>query len=283
MAARLKPVRTYGFLDQAYDHFNQALFAGKLPPCLITMQRRKGSYGYFSAERFAPLEATKGVTDEIALNPAQFQGRTQRWILSVLVHEMTRLWQHHFGDPSRGRYGNKEWAEKMKEIGLTPSDTGEPGGKETGQRVLHVIEQNGRFSEACVAFLKEHRSALYYDREGDEQAEQARRKKAQSKTKYTCPGCGLNAWAKPGANLWCGDCQKQMESEELAEAPAETTVRVTVVTVPTPTVAVGDQLAHRQLPGPAKKDEQQLVEDPPKRPRGRPPGPGMKSAKRKPG
>jgi hypothetical protein len=35
--------RTYTSLDAAYDHFNRALFAGQLPPCLITMQRHHGS------------------------------------------------------------------------------------------------------------------------------------------------------------------------------------------------------------------------------------------------
>jgi transcription elongation factor Elf1 len=37
--------------------------------------------------------------------------------------------------------------------------------------------------------------------------------KAASKTKYTCPGCGLNAWAKPEVNLVCGDCGETMEPE----------------------------------------------------------------------
>jgi hypothetical protein len=35
--------------------------------------------------------------------------------------------------------------------------------------------------------------------------EQARGKKS-SKTKFTCPKCGLNAWAKPDACLICGEC-----------------------------------------------------------------------------
>ena len=34
--------RTYGGLDRAYDFFNEQLFGGQLPRCLITMQRKKG-------------------------------------------------------------------------------------------------------------------------------------------------------------------------------------------------------------------------------------------------
>jgi transcription elongation factor Elf1 len=40
-----------------------------------------------------------------------------------------------------------------------------------------------------------------------------RKKKRASKTKYTCPSCGLNAWAKPDAPLVCGDCQEPMQSK----------------------------------------------------------------------
>jgi hypothetical protein len=31
-----------------------------------------------------------------------------------------------------------------------------------------------------------------------------------NRLKYSCPGCSLNAWAKPGANLICGDCEEPM-------------------------------------------------------------------------
>jgi predicted RNA-binding Zn-ribbon protein involved in translation (DUF1610 family) len=34
-----------------------------------------------------------------------------------------------------------------------------------------------------------------------------------SKRKFTCPECGQNAWAKPGACLICGECFKSGEGE----------------------------------------------------------------------
>ena len=39
----------------------------------------------------------------------------------------------------------------------------------------------------------------------------ARARKAASKTRYTCPGCAANAWAKPGTRLACGVCNVPME------------------------------------------------------------------------
>ena len=99
---------------------------------------------------------------------------------------MPHLWQHHFGKPSRTGYHNREWAVKMRAIGLIPSDTGEPGGKEIGQRVTHYIEEGGAFARACSGFLKIGAAVLYQDRavEGDGAT---RKKKAASKTEYTFP------------------------------------------------------------------------------------------------
>ena len=49
-----------------------------------------------------------------------------------------------------------------------------------------------------------------------------RRKKAASKTKYTCPGCEANAWAKPGTSLICGDCSEAMIAQDPDDAQAGT-------------------------------------------------------------
>jgi hypothetical protein len=208
---------TYQSLTAAYECFNRELFSGVLPPCLITMQRHKGAYGYFSGERFASVGNPEEVTDEIALNPAHFASRTPTATLSTLVHEMCHLWQHHFGAPSRNGYHNKEWAVKMRAVGLIPTDSGEPGGKVTGQRVTHFIEQGGNFERVCTAWLHTSQAILYHDRAGDEGARKTRKTKAASKTKYTCPACELNAWAKPDAHLICGDCSEEMEAEETDE------------------------------------------------------------------
>jgi hypothetical protein len=43
----------------------------------------------------------------------------------------------------------------------------EPGGKETGQKVTHMIEQGGRFERACITYLAVGDAFLYHDRAGD--------------------------------------------------------------------------------------------------------------------
>ena len=54
--------RTYTTLDDAYRFFNDRLFNGGLPACLITMQRSKKAYGYFAGGRFGTRDGTE-VTD----------------------------------------------------------------------------------------------------------------------------------------------------------------------------------------------------------------------------
>ena len=204
--------RTYTSLTTAYDFFNRELFGGGLPACLITMQRHKGAYGYFSGDRFKNIDDPQDLTDEIALNPAHFASRPPHETLATLVHEMVHLWQHHHGKPPRRGYHDKQWAAKMREVGLIPTATGEIGGKETGQKVTHVIEVGGRFARACATLLVEHPAILYQDRAGTD--DETRKKKAASKTKYTCPDCNMNAWAKPAVNIWCGDCEVAMQAED---------------------------------------------------------------------
>ena len=132
-------------------YFNRALFDGQLPNCLITLQRSKRSYGYFCGDRFGRTDGL--VTDEIALNPRYFHVRPVEEVLSTLAHEMVHLWQHHYGKPGRGRYHNREWAQRMKAIGLHPSSTGKEGGQETGDSVGHFIVPGGPFEVAAHELL----------------------------------------------------------------------------------------------------------------------------------
>jgi hypothetical protein len=189
-----------GFQD-AYDFFNRELFAGSLPQVLVTLQRHANTRGYFSPERFSG-RIDKAAVHELALNPDNFTGRTDEMILSTLVHEMCHVWQQTHGKPPRRSYHDRQWAAKMREIGLQPSSTGEEGGKETGQSMSHAIIPEGRYAQA---YAKLAATGFQLHWQSIPATEQARGKKS-SKTKFTCSECGLNAWAKPDALLICGEC-----------------------------------------------------------------------------
>lgn len=199
----------YRAFQQAYDFFNRELFGGTLPHVLVTLQRHANTRGYFAAERFQGRDE-EVTAHELAMNPDTFNGRTDREICSTLAHEMCHVWQQTHGTPPRKSYHDKQWAAKMKEIGLQPTSTGEPGGKETGQKVTHYIIKGGAYDRAFDA-LEAKGFALAWQSLPWAAAGKAKAK--NSKVKYTCPDCDQNAWAKPGAQLICGACYEADDSE----------------------------------------------------------------------
>jgi len=220
---------TYEELQTAFDYFNNDLFDGVLPHCLITLQREKKSYGYFSPKRFVNKEGQ--TTDEIALNPAYFAICPPEEILQTLVHEMTHLWQNHNGKPGRRGYHNKQWARKMESIGLMPSSTGRPGGSRTGDKMADYIIDGGNFLKSCQHLLTQNYRITWADKfpareyiqaiitNGNTQdleqwgidITQLEIEHKQTRVKYTCPVCKVNAWGKSTLNLICGNCEVRLE------------------------------------------------------------------------
>lgn len=216
-------VTTYAELQQIFDTLNQSLFDGALPPCLMTLQREKQTMGYFSHRRFVATNGGGDFTDEIALNPAYFASHGLREVFQTVAHEMVHLWQAHFGSPGRGRYHNREWAEKMIAIGLMPTDTGRPGGKTTGQRISDYPIEGGPFLAAYEALATTAFRITWVDRyvarattggSGLALAEAAsqvlvfggeERLKKPTRVKYVCAASGAAVWGRPNLNIVCGD------------------------------------------------------------------------------
>ena len=131
--------------QKLYDYFNETLFDNELPYCLLILSRKAPRVcGHFSTNRWQDKDGNK--THEINLNPVYMAMTDEMDICQTLVHEMVHLWQYEFGNPSRAGYHNKEWANKMETVGLTPSNTGEEGGKKTGQQMSDYPAPNGKLS-----------------------------------------------------------------------------------------------------------------------------------------
>lgn len=160
---RSKPTeKTYGQIQYAYDFFNRALFDACLPEVVFTYHRQNRVMGYASFQRW---EQAKSVyVDEIAINPEYFTKYPLIEICQTLVHEMTHIWQGHFGKPGRRGYHNQQWASKMQEIGLMPSSTGEPGGAKTGEAMMDYVILDKPFMRACKTLVKEGFSFPLLDR-----------------------------------------------------------------------------------------------------------------------
>lgn len=235
----------YSQLQRAFDHFNAQLFDGKLPPCLITLRSSHRHYGYHHADRFVNKQGQ--TLDELGLHPGFFTLRPVEEVLSTLVHEMVHHWQDRFGRPSKSNPHNQEWARKMRAVGLEPSSTGLPNGKDTGQSVSHYIQPDGPFIKACRELLAQGFELQWFDRHVPRapvaaEAKQEALKEAGvavevsappvqeiaplpegkallvipppprevDRVKYVCAGCGVKAWAASGIDLLCGQCEVQM-------------------------------------------------------------------------
>ena len=224
----------YTKYQKLYDYYNQHLFNNELPFCLLVLSRAAAQKcGYFSSNRWKDGQGNK--THEISLNPEYLSLAPDIEICQTLVHEMCHLWQQAFGKPSRSGYHNKEWGNKMQEVGLMPSNTGEPGGKRTGQQMADYPIAGGVFLEAfnqmpetlllpfkayseaartqeimalIAAALAAGEDKIPLDGEMVPIAgiKVVQKPKKKSKIKYTCQQCQTNAWGKPGLKLYCGGC-----------------------------------------------------------------------------
>lgn len=200
----------YKDLQDAYNYLNKKLFDNELPECLITLNRKRGAMGYYWHEKFSSrYDKTK--ISELSLNPDTFESEPDIEILSTLAHEMVHVWQYHFGDPSRKGYHNWEFSNKMQDIGLQTSSTGEEGGKPVGQKMSDYIIDNGVFEKVGGAFLLNSNKFHW-----NSNLEQKKLSKEKNKTreKFACPDCLQNAWAKKTAKIMCGKCEVHMVIEE---------------------------------------------------------------------
>lgn len=189
-------------LQELYNYYNAELFKGELPNIILSLSRAGSAHtgGFFAPSRWVGKNTETKALHEISLSPETLR-KEPKTIVSILVHEMVHLWQHEYGKPSRSCYHNSEWADKMESIGLMPSDTGEKGGKRTGQQITHYIIENGKFEKAYEKMDKN--LLLPFEHVPLEQ------KKTKNKTKYICVGCGAKVWGKEKLRIKCKDCGKE--------------------------------------------------------------------------
>jgi hypothetical protein len=232
----------YEHVSEIAQHFNRTLFDNSLPIPLFTLKRGIGPLGHFAPNRW--IGQGGQLVGEIALNPALFARHSWLQLMQTIAQQQCHLWQYVHGEPSRPGYHNAEWAAKMKQVGLVPSSTGEPGGRTTGQRMSAYPAPGGKFINACAELANGPLRAPLAARWRSESASLAppvplklprpvlRRlmasigewsddqdlaaddalKLQKRKLKYTCPRCDINVWGRPGLSLRCQACQVSLRT-----------------------------------------------------------------------
>lgn len=226
----------YSQLQKAASVFNAELFDGQLPAFVFTLQRRKDSSGYFSPDQWGNKNGE--FASEIAINPSCLTNQSLLILFQIMVHELCHLWQHTYGsNKPRVGYHNQEWAEKMMQIGLIPSDTGEAGGKKTGQKMADYPLPNGKFMEVCKCLVNSGFWLDWVDRDFSANMVSHRSmpkgstdklnlplrnyfpalnplvkagREEKKKIRYSCPKCEMRVWGKPDLWIKCMSCNRKL-------------------------------------------------------------------------
>jgi len=239
----------YGALQRAYDHFNAELFDGRLSQCLISLRSSSRVYGYHHHRRFIAPDGRE--IDELGLHPGFFTLRPVEEVLSTLVHEMVHHWQREFGTPTDSNPHNREWSRRMEDLGLPPSSTGLPGGRQTGRTMSHYLHPDGAYLASCRRLLATGFVLPWLDRHAPEPIAHAEHRRAAlaaagvelalsdppsatlppagdgaapivapppkrtpTRVKFACARCETKAWASPETALICGVCGEGMRAGE---------------------------------------------------------------------
>jgi hypothetical protein len=232
----------YERLQFAFDHFNRTLFDGALGQCLMTVRSSNRHHGYHHAKRFIAPDGR--LIGELGLHPGYFTIQPIESAMATLVHEMVHVWQHQHGKPTRSNAHNREWADKMIAVGLQPSDTGLPDGRETGRTMSDYINPNGPFIKSCKQLTAMGFELPWLDRhlprtparvqqyqadlaeagvhlefsaspldslpekiEGKPVVFTPKPRAGNRRYRYECASCATRAWAEEDADILCGTCE----------------------------------------------------------------------------
>ena len=212
----------------AFDWFNEKLFDGQLPRPMLCLTRNANVVGgYFNKDKWH--DDVGNSIHEIAINANMMEQGSVVELMHTLIHEMIHLKQEVVGKPSRHGYHNSEYADWAEAMGLECKDVKTK--QRTGHMIATKILDGGKAAKAIALLPDEHIfpwMAVRTKEDGDESggggtgggssggtetkggdgSEPPRR--SGTRSKFTCAICGLNAWAKPGAKLVCGECDKAL-------------------------------------------------------------------------
>ncbi|WP_143308201.1 SprT family zinc-dependent metalloprotease [Candidatus Entotheonella palauensis] len=200
--------RDYELFQATYAFFNETLFSGELPPCFIKLRRTRGSKSYF-----APHRSDSGATrrwDELGLYLTPLPPTE---ILMTLVHQQLHCWQYHCGDnvPSR-HFHNAEWVRKAKIIGLQPTATGQPGGKETGHQVTQYLIPGGRFDRAQEVILRKTGFQVEQLWMFSQSSKSPDHQASKAVWRFQCPGCRQCVWSESTGGFICQNCVRGLRA-----------------------------------------------------------------------
>ncbi|MFN8250262.1 MAG: SprT-like domain-containing protein [Ferruginibacter sp.] len=206
-------LRLFGSLYKCAEFFQQRLFARPLSPYFLSLNKTQAK-GYNRPNSWQ--EGSIATLPEININPDLLLLSAEE-LMGTLLHEICHHYHAQYGSPGKNGYHNKEFSNIMSSIGLQCSETGRPGGKDTGYKMTHYIIHGGKFDrvfkelpQLLLTEFKPVADSASKIVDPKKLTKQKLRAEQKRKTKYTCLGCSLCMWGKPSAYVICGNCQEQL-------------------------------------------------------------------------
>ena len=206
-----------------FEYFNGALFENVLPAerVLVCWTRaHQVIFGHLAPKRWS--DEMGQPLYELAINANIMQAATLERLCACMVHEMEHLRMVEAGTAGRAGYHKAEFCDRMRAFGIIPvnAQTGEdvPAGSGCASVSDRLEEGPTPFRRAFEGLpldaIPPYESEPEQEQNpeggkpGPEEARPKPPRKPGTRAKYTCPGCGLNVWAKGGALLLCvsGSC-----------------------------------------------------------------------------
>lgn len=190
-------------LSIAFEIFNKELFTGELPPAMLQLRNKPGSYGYFAPNKWKG-QGDGDLLDVINLDSKTAAERPLIELLSTLVHEMAHSYVFNVVNEGKKPGGHgPDWRNKMLAIGLPPVPIGR-------DKSTHRIDHAGLYAKAF-----ERNRAKLQELPWSERIGTATRRRPLDRVRFQCLVCSANAYARPGAHLLCGNCTTTSDLVEM--------------------------------------------------------------------
>lgn len=195
--------KQYEVLYKAFDLFNEHYFDNELPPCMITLQKKRPNKNAdFIVE---PIWFSTKSDDEfyqININPINMN-REPEEILSSLLHEVIHYYctLHKIKD-CKQKVHTTAYKEVAENHGLHVEYDDDIG--------WSITSLNEESIELVKDLIEEYKDDFVY---------MMVEKKPVKKNlfKYVCSSCGMKAYAKAEKSIVCGDCGVNLEMEQVEE------------------------------------------------------------------
>lgn len=194
--------KQYEVLYKAFDLFNEHYFDNELPPCMITLQKkRENKLGDFTLE---PIWFNENQDEfyQININPINMNRKPVE-VLSTLAHEMTHYYctLNNIKDVKQ-KVHTTAYKEVAESHGLVCEYNDDIG--------WSITSLNDESIELVKDLIEEYKNDFVY-------MYMPKKEVRKTQFKFVCPQCQAKIYGKMETNVYCGQCGIALEMEQIED------------------------------------------------------------------